>query len=104
MEKTVVLYPGLAVSHFVPMMQLAARLLEHGYAVSVALIDPGVMEDIVFSAVVARVAASMPSVRFHTLRAVKATPKLTHDARFMVEAKGDGWVAAGAGPGRRGGG
>uniref|UniRef100_A0A453PQ98 Uncharacterized protein n=1 Tax=Aegilops tauschii subsp. strangulata TaxID=200361 RepID=A0A453PQ98_AEGTS len=41
-EKTVVLYPGLFVSHFVPMMQLAGALLDHGYAVSVALIDPGV--------------------------------------------------------------
>ncbi|XBJ11806.1 hypothetical protein VPH35_016448 [Triticum aestivum] len=44
MEKTVVLYPGLAVSHFVPMMRLAGSLLEHGYAVSVAMvIDPAVM-------------------------------------------------------------
>ncbi|XBI61390.1 hypothetical protein VPH35_042197 [Triticum aestivum] len=83
MEKTVVLYPGLAVSHFVPMMQLAARLLEHGYAVSVALIDPGVMEDIVFSAVVARVAASMPSVSFHTLPGVEDPPKLTLDIHFI---------------------
>ncbi|XP_037444909.1 anthocyanidin 5,3-O-glucosyltransferase-like [Triticum dicoccoides] len=83
-EKTVVLYPGLFVSHYVPMMQLARALHDHGYAVSVALIDPAVKEDIAFGAVVRRVAASMPSVRFHTLRAVKDTPKLTHDARFMV--------------------
>uniref|UniRef100_M8BHS5 Glycosyltransferase n=1 Tax=Aegilops tauschii TaxID=37682 RepID=M8BHS5_AEGTA len=83
-EKTVVLYPGLFVSHFVPMMQLAGALLDHGYAVSVALIDPGVKEDVAFGAVVRRVAASMPSVRFHTLRAMEDTPKLTHDARFMV--------------------
>ncbi|XBI15186.1 anthocyanidin 5,3-O-glucosyltransferase-like [Aegilops tauschii subsp. strangulata] len=83
MEKTVVLYPGLAVSHFVPMMQLAAQLLEHGYAVSVALIDPGIMEDIVFSAVVARVAASMPSVSFHTLPGVEDPPKLTLDIHFI---------------------
>jgi hypothetical protein len=32
MKKTVVLYPGLAVSHFVPMVQLADVLLEEGYA------------------------------------------------------------------------
>ncbi|KAM3346381.1 hypothetical protein ACQJBY_020753 [Aegilops geniculata] len=83
MEKTVVLYPGLAVSHFVPMMQLAAQLPEHGYAVSVALIDPGVMEDIVFSAVVARITASMPSVSFHTLPGVEDPPKLTLDIHFI---------------------
>ncbi|XP_020153068.1 anthocyanidin 5,3-O-glucosyltransferase-like [Aegilops tauschii subsp. strangulata] len=82
MEKTVVLYPGLAVSHFVPMMQLAAPLLEHGYAVSVALIDPAVKDDIAFGAVVSRVAASMPSVRFHTLPTVEDVPDLTQDTQF----------------------
>ncbi|XP_037455634.1 UDP-glycosyltransferase 88B1-like [Triticum dicoccoides] len=83
-EKTVVLYPGLSVSHFVPMMQLAGTLLDHGYAVIVTLIDPSVKEDIAFGAVVARLAASMPSVRFHTLPAVEDPPKLTHDGQFML--------------------
>ncbi|XP_044409777.1 UDP-glycosyltransferase 88B1-like [Triticum aestivum] len=83
-EKTVVLYPGLSVSHFVPMTQLAGTLLDHGYAVIVALIDPSVKEDIAFGAVVARLAASMPPVRFHTLPAVEDPPKLTHDGQFML--------------------
>jgi hypothetical protein len=67
MEKTVVLYPGLAVSHFVTMMQLAGALLEHGYAVSVALIGRAAEHNAAFSAVVRRTASSMPSVRIHTL-------------------------------------
>ncbi|XP_047043821.1 anthocyanidin 5,3-O-glucosyltransferase-like [Lolium rigidum] len=84
MEKTVVLYPGFAVSHFVPMMHLARTLLQHGHAVSVALVDPAVNPDAAFSAVVARAAASMPSVRFHTLPLVEGTPTLTPDARFIL--------------------
>ncbi|KAM0858041.1 hypothetical protein ACQ4PT_048092 [Festuca glaucescens] len=84
MEKTVVLYPGFAVSHFVPMMHLARALLEHGHAVSVALIDPAVNPDAAFGTVVARAAASMPSVRFHTLPLVEGTPTLTPDAQFVL--------------------
>ncbi|VAI49913.1 unnamed protein product [Triticum turgidum subsp. durum] len=83
-KKTVVLYPGLSVSHFVPMMRLAGPLLDHGYAVSVALIDTGVKQDIAFGAVVRRVAASMPSVRFHTLPAVEDPPKLAQDGQFVL--------------------
>nr|XP_051202522.1 anthocyanidin 5,3-O-glucosyltransferase-like [Lolium perenne] len=67
MEKTVVLYPGLAVSHFVPMMQLTGALLEHGYAVSVALIGRAAEHNTAFGAVVRRTASSMPSVRIHTI-------------------------------------
>uniref|UniRef100_A0ACD5VE34 Uncharacterized protein n=1 Tax=Avena sativa TaxID=4498 RepID=A0ACD5VE34_AVESA len=82
-KKTVVLYPGLSVSHFLPMMHLAGALVEHGYVVYVALIDPSVKKDIAFGPVVRRAAASMPSVRFHTLPAVEDLPKLTHDAQFL---------------------
>jgi hypothetical protein len=84
MEKTMVLYPGLAVSHFVPMMRLASALVEHGYAVFVALIDPAAIPDAAFSAVVATTAASMPSVRFHTLALVEDPPRLSHGAQFIV--------------------
>ncbi|XP_047093151.1 anthocyanidin 5,3-O-glucosyltransferase-like [Lolium rigidum] len=86
MEKTVrvVLYPGFAVSHFVPMMHLAGALLQHGHAVSVALVDPAVNPDATFGTVVARAAASMPSVRFHTLPLVEDTPTLTPDAQFIL--------------------
>lgn len=45
MKKTVVLYPGLAVGHLNPMIELADVFLDHGYAVAVALIDPSVMEN-----------------------------------------------------------
>ncbi|KAK1699350.1 hypothetical protein QYE76_016047 [Lolium multiflorum] len=84
MEKTVVLYPGFAVSHFVPMMHLARALLDHGHAVSVALVDSAVNPDAAFRAVVARAAACMPSVRFHTLPLVEGTPTLTPDAQFVL--------------------
>ncbi|KQK05280.1 anthocyanidin 5,3-O-glucosyltransferase [Brachypodium distachyon] len=85
MEKTVVLYPGLVVTHFVPMTHLAGALLERGYAVTVALIDDrGVNEDVAFAAAVARAAASMPSVRFHTLPRAEDPPALAADAPFVL--------------------
>ncbi|XP_037473015.1 anthocyanidin 5,3-O-glucosyltransferase-like [Triticum dicoccoides] len=85
MEKTVVLYPGLAVSHFVPMMRLAGSLLEHGYAVSVAMIiDPAVMGDTAFAAAVGRAAAAMPSVRFHTFPPVEDPPMLAPGPQFLA--------------------
>ncbi|CAL4909220.1 unnamed protein product [Urochloa decumbens] len=67
MKKTVVLYPGLFVSHFVPMMQLADALLEEGYAVVLALIDDSTEQDTTFAAAIDRIASSKPSVTFHTL-------------------------------------
>ncbi|VAH21496.1 unnamed protein product [Triticum turgidum subsp. durum] len=76
MANTVILYPGLTVSHFVPMVHLAGALLDHGYAVSVALIDPAVNGDPAFRAVVARAVASMPSLRFHTLPPSEDAPTL----------------------------
>ncbi|XP_044962866.1 anthocyanidin 5,3-O-glucosyltransferase-like [Hordeum vulgare subsp. vulgare] len=85
MEKTVVLYPGLAVSHFVPMMRLAGSLLEHGYAVSVAMIiDPAVTGNTEFAAAVGRVAAAMPSVHFHTLPPVEDPPRLAPGPQFLA--------------------
>ena len=74
MEKTIVLYPGLGVGHFNPMMQLAAALLDHGYAVSVALIGHDSL-----AAAVRRVASSMPSVRIHALPPVQDQPALALD-------------------------
>jgi len=52
MKKTIVLYPGLSVSHLVPMMQLAEALLVEGYAVTVVLVDPSLKQDIALAAVV----------------------------------------------------
>uniref|UniRef100_A0ACD5TEK8 Uncharacterized protein n=1 Tax=Avena sativa TaxID=4498 RepID=A0ACD5TEK8_AVESA len=82
MEKTVVLYPGFIVSHFVPMMHLAGVLIQHGYAVSVALIDPAVNLDDAFAAAVARAAASMPSLTFHRIPLVDGP--LTPGAHFIL--------------------
>ncbi|KAG2626233.1 hypothetical protein PVAP13_3KG331500 [Panicum virgatum] len=82
MKKTVVFYPGLAVSHFVPMMQLADALLEEGYAVVVAVIDITNEQNLAFA--VDRVAASKPSVTFHTLPRIKDPPTFTNDARFIL--------------------
>ncbi|RCV27230.1 hypothetical protein SETIT_5G308100v2 [Setaria italica] len=66
MDKTVVLYPGLGVGHLTPMVQLAKLFVQHGVAVTVALVEPQV-ELASFSAVVARAAATNPSVTFHVL-------------------------------------
>ncbi|KAF0924225.1 hypothetical protein E2562_009936 [Oryza meyeriana var. granulata] len=85
MKKTMVLYPGLAVSHFLPMMKLADELVEHGYAVTVALIDPTVHKQIAFTATVDRVVSSKPSIRFHTLPLVELPPATTtNDGDFFL--------------------
>lgn len=84
MKKTMVLYPGLAVSHFIPMMQLADHLLEHGYAVAVALIDSNAPEDIAFAAAVDRVVSSKPSISFHRLPRIQHPPTITYDEQFLL--------------------
>ncbi|WVZ99327.1 hypothetical protein U9M48_044648 [Paspalum notatum var. saurae] len=84
MKKTVVLYPGLAVSHFVPMVQLADGLLEEGYAVTVALIDPSLKGDIALAAVVDRVSSSKPSVVFHKLPLIPDPPTVVPDHDFIL--------------------
>ncbi|GJN17754.1 hypothetical protein PR202_gb04850 [Eleusine coracana subsp. coracana] len=65
-EKTVVLCPGLGVGHLTPMVQLAKLFVQHGVAVTVALVEPPV-KSLDISAAVARAAASNPSVTFHVL-------------------------------------
>ncbi|CAL4902143.1 unnamed protein product [Urochloa decumbens] len=85
MKKTVVLYPGLAVSHFAPMVQLADALLDEGYAVAVAIIDPTVKGDIALAAVVDRAAVTKPSVAFHKLPLIKDySPAIVHDDKFIA--------------------
>ncbi|CAO1945065.1 unnamed protein product [Urochloa humidicola] len=66
--KTVVLYPGLGVGHLTPMLQLAKLFVQHGVAVTVALVEPQAAGEAAnFSAVVSRAAAANPSVTFHVL-------------------------------------
>ncbi|RCV13491.1 hypothetical protein SETIT_2G351000v2 [Setaria italica] len=84
MEKTIVLYPGLAVSHFVPMMQLADVLLADGYAVAVALIDLTLDQDVALAATVRGVASAKPSVTFHTLPRIKNPPTLKRGVEFLL--------------------
>uniref|UniRef100_J3L3T3 Glycosyltransferase n=1 Tax=Oryza brachyantha TaxID=4533 RepID=J3L3T3_ORYBR len=65
-RRTVVLYPGIGVGHLVPMIELAKVFLQHGLAVTVALVKPP-LEPLDFSATVARFAAANPSINFHVL-------------------------------------
>ncbi|CAL5086147.1 unnamed protein product [Urochloa decumbens] len=82
MKKTIVLYPGLFASHFVPMMQLADVLLDEGYAVAVALIDLTLDHDAALSSAVDRVAAAKPSLAIHRL------PRI-HDPPTVADAGGE---------------
>ncbi|CAN6332332.1 unnamed protein product [Urochloa humidicola] len=84
MKKTVVLYLGLAVGHFVPMMQLADAILEEGYSVVVALIDITMEENIPFAAAVDRVTNSKPSVTFLTLPRIHNPPTVTNDVQLLL--------------------
>jgi hypothetical protein len=79
MKKTVVLYPGLGgAGHLMPMIELAKVFVQHGVAVTVALVKPppdlGALD---FPAVVARAAASKPSISFHVLLASSSLPATT---------------------------
>ncbi|KAL6657808.1 hypothetical protein ACP70R_005588 [Stipagrostis hirtigluma subsp. patula] len=84
MAKTIVLYPGLSVSHFVPMMHLADALLGAGYAVAVALIDISMDHDAAFATAVRRAVAARPAVAFHTLPRIQNPPTVTNDARLLL--------------------
>ncbi|CAO1941611.1 unnamed protein product [Urochloa humidicola] len=85
MAKTIVLYPGLSVSHFVPMMQLADALLAHGYAVAVALIDQTLDHDAALAATIRAAAASAkPAVTFHTLPRIMNPPAVTGGVDFLL--------------------
>ncbi|EER99533.1 anthocyanidin 5,3-O-glucosyltransferase [Sorghum bicolor] len=84
MEKTIVLYPGLFVSHFVPMMQLADVLLEEGYAIAVALIDITLDQDVAMAAAVDRVASAKPSVTIHRLPRIQNPPTVADDAEALL--------------------
>ncbi|BAF18024.1 Os05g0527400 [Oryza sativa Japonica Group] len=77
MKKTMVLYPGLSVSHFLPMMQFADELIDRGYAITVALIDPVFQQHIAFPATVDRAISSKPAIRFHRLPRVELPPAIT---------------------------
>jgi hypothetical protein len=84
-KKTIVLYPGLSVSHLVPMMELTDALLEEGYAVTVVVVDPSLKQDIALAAVVDRiVSSSKPSVTFHKLPQIQDPPTVVHDEKFLV--------------------
>jgi len=85
MEKTVVLYPGLPVSHFRPMMQLADALLEAGYTVVVAVIDATKEQNPDMAAAVGRIiASSNPAVTFHTLPRIPDPPTITNDVNLFL--------------------
>ncbi|GJM93219.1 hypothetical protein PR202_ga09763 [Eleusine coracana subsp. coracana] len=61
------------------MVQLAKLFVQHGVAVTVALVEPPV-KSLDFSAVVARAAASNPSVTFHVLPPPPPPPASTADS------------------------
>ncbi|GJN17755.1 hypothetical protein PR202_gb04851 [Eleusine coracana subsp. coracana] len=77
MKKTVVLYPGLGVGHLTPMVQLAKVFLQHDVDVTVALVEPPIKAPD-FSAVVAREAASNPSITFHVLPQSSSAPEASN--------------------------
>uniref|UniRef100_A0A0E0M2N7 Glycosyltransferase n=1 Tax=Oryza punctata TaxID=4537 RepID=A0A0E0M2N7_ORYPU len=96
MKRTVVLYPGLAASHFTPMVELADVFLDHGYAVTVVLINPSVKEDdAAFTAVVARAVSSKTSISFHMLPRIPDPPSLAFNDRASTPSS---WTHRAASP------
>uniref|UniRef100_A0A0D9XRG9 Glycosyltransferase n=1 Tax=Leersia perrieri TaxID=77586 RepID=A0A0D9XRG9_9ORYZ len=84
-RNTMVLYPGLSVSHFLPMIHLTDKLMEHGYAITVAFIDPAVFKQIAFTATVDRIISSRPAISFHRLPLIDHPPATTtKDGNFFL--------------------
>ncbi|CAL5072163.1 unnamed protein product [Urochloa decumbens] len=84
MKKTIVLYPGLFASHFVPMMQLADVLLDEGYAVAVALIDLTLDQDAALSSAADRVAVAKPSLAIHRLPRIHDPPTVAETGEPLL--------------------
>jgi len=66
-KQTVVLFPGGGVGHVGPMTQLAKVFLDHGFDVTMVLIEPPIKSTDSGASFIERVAASNPSITFHVL-------------------------------------
>jgi len=66
-KQTVVLIPGGGVGHVGPMTQLAKVFLDHGFDVTMVLIEPPIKSTDSGASFIERVAASNPSITFHVL-------------------------------------
>ncbi|KAL6845110.1 hypothetical protein ACP4OV_024605 [Aristida adscensionis] len=66
-KKTVVLYPGAGVGHVGPMTQLAKLFLEHGFDVTMVLIELPFKSSDSGASFIETVAASNPDITFHVL-------------------------------------
>jgi UDP-N-acetylglucosamine:LPS N-acetylglucosamine transferase len=73
-KQTVVLYPGGGVGHVGPMTQLAKVFLDHGYDVTMVLIEPPIKSTDSGAGFIERVAASNPSITFHVLPSILHLP------------------------------
>ncbi|XP_044947984.1 anthocyanidin 5,3-O-glucosyltransferase-like [Hordeum vulgare subsp. vulgare] len=67
MKQTVVLYPGAGVGHFGSMTELAHVFLNHGYDVTMVLIELPVKSSDSGATAIHRIAAANPSISFHVL-------------------------------------
>ncbi|TVU34749.1 hypothetical protein EJB05_16599, partial [Eragrostis curvula] len=72
MKQTVVLYPGGGAGHLGPMAQLAKVFLQHGYDVTMVVIEPPFTSTDFNASYMERVAASNPNVTFHVLPPIPA--------------------------------
>ncbi|KAG2591432.1 hypothetical protein PVAP13_5NG481500 [Panicum virgatum] len=91
-KATVVLYSGLGgIGHLTPMVQLSQLFVQHGVAVTVALVKPQEEPATSFSAEVARAAAANPSITFHVLLpppcpAEEEAPRDMFDRHRLIDA------------------
>jgi hypothetical protein len=69
-KQIVVLYPVGSVGHVGPMTQLAKVFLNHGYDVTMVLIEPPIKSTDSGAGFIERVAASNPSITFHILPSI----------------------------------
>ncbi|KAM0857935.1 hypothetical protein ACQ4PT_048145 [Festuca glaucescens] len=67
MKQTVVLYPGAGGSHVGAMTELANVFLQHGYDVTMVLVEPPFKSSDSGATTIERIAASNPSISFHVL-------------------------------------
>ncbi|KAE8781417.1 Anthocyanidin 5,3-O-glucosyltransferase [Hordeum vulgare] len=72
MKQTVVMYPGAGVGHVGPMTELGSVFVNHGYDVTVVLVEPPFKSTDSAATAIERMAASNPSISFHVLPSIPA--------------------------------
>ncbi|KAJ6818071.1 anthocyanidin 5,3-O-glucosyltransferase-like [Iris pallida] len=85
LTQSVILYPSLGMGHLIPMLELAKLFIDHGFSVTIVVIDsPQSDTSSAVDSFISRASSSYPSLSFHRLPKV-APPASKHPMIFLSE-------------------